>query len=383
MTTRTIQKEPIEFDPQVMKDIKKLGAFDVSACYNCGTCTVSCPLSVSGNEFPRKLVRYAVLGMKKKLLTSTEPWLCYYCGDCSQTCPSQAEPAEFMMATRRYLTTKYDWTGLSKKLYTSLKWEILATAVVALMMLSLFVIGAMLNVSTMVGDRVSINTFAPLNIVHLADLGVFAVLSILLLSNAFRMYYYVIIADKSVKVPFKLYFTEIKTAMLFVFHLVTQWRWKSCNHKRDWLKHLFLMSGYATMFLLIFGVLEWFQQDGPTWHWTALIGYYATFALFYVTINAMWNRYRKKGEMHRFSHKTDWLFLILLFFTTLTGILLHILRLLGIPYPSYYMYIIHIMVVGPMLILEVPFAKWSHMFYRPFAIYLTLIKEKAMSIEKT
>jgi len=29
----------------------------------------------------------------------------------------------------------------------------------------------------------------------------------------------------------------------------------------------------------------------------------------------------------------------------------------------------------PMLVVEVPFGKWGHMFYRPFAVYLAAVKK--------
>jgi hypothetical protein len=37
------------------------------------------------------------------------------------------------------------------------------------------------------------------------------------------------------------------------------------------------------------------------------------------------------------------------------------------------------MIVVPFLILEVPFAKWSHLAYRPFALYFARLKEIEMS----
>ena len=70
-------KKALVVNPDNFSTIKKLGAFDVTACFSCGQCTVSCPLSVSGNEFPRKLIRYAILGLDDKLLSQPEPWLCY------------------------------------------------------------------------------------------------------------------------------------------------------------------------------------------------------------------------------------------------------------------------------------------------------------------
>jgi Fe-S oxidoreductase len=74
---------------------------------------------------------------------------------------------------------------------------------------------------------------------------------------------------------------------------------------------------------------------------------------------------------------SDWLFLILLFFTTLTGILMHAVRLAGWPMGTYVIYVIHLAIAVPMLVIEVPFGKWSHLFYRPLAMFLSAVKEKA------
>jgi len=91
----------------LLDEIKKIGAFDVNACYSCGVCTAICPLSENGNEFPRKMIRYAMAGLEKELLGSSQLWECYYCGECTKSCPRQADPGGFMMATRRYAITRY------------------------------------------------------------------------------------------------------------------------------------------------------------------------------------------------------------------------------------------------------------------------------------
>ena len=106
----------------------------------CGNCSASCPLSSGNDTFPRKIYHYLQLGLRDKLLSSPEPWLCYYCGECNRDCPRGAEPAETMMATRRWLTTQYDWTGLARRLYLSEAWEIGALSVVALGIVMLFIL---------------------------------------------------------------------------------------------------------------------------------------------------------------------------------------------------------------------------------------------------
>ena len=105
------------FDLTLFPDIQRYGGTDISACFSCGTCTASCPLSQTDATFPRRIIRYAQLGMKDALLSSKELWTCYQCGECAETCPTQADPSEFMAATRRYAIASYDATGLARLMY--------------------------------------------------------------------------------------------------------------------------------------------------------------------------------------------------------------------------------------------------------------------------
>jgi nitrate reductase gamma subunit len=191
------------------------------------------------------------------------------------------------------------------------------------------------------------------------------------------MYYFIILKDKSVKVPIKLYFTEIKAYIVAGLSLATQFKWSKCDNKFRWIKHLFLVTGYVTIFTLVVVFIDIFQVDDTRWDITSLLGYYSSAALLLITGESMWSRYRKREQIHKFSHTSDWLFLILLFLTAVTGLLLHAFRLWNFTYPSYIIYVIHLMIAGPMLIIEVPFGKWSHMLYRPLAIYFATLKEKA------
>jgi len=356
-------------DQNLYKEVEKFGAKDMEICMQCGICTASCSLSSGTNTFPRKIYRYLQLGLKDKLLESPEPWLCYYCGDCNTDCPRGAEPAETMMATRRWLTTQYDITGLAKRLYLSTAWELgsLFTLALGIILLFAFFHGPIVT------DHVSVNSFAPVIWIEIGDLTMAAVLSTFLMINAFRMYRYVM---RGSKVPLWLFVTEAKA---FVLHFLTQKRWQTCPEDRSrWLKHFILVTGYLTMMLLVIVFIRWFQVDDNSWHITSIFGYYATGVLLFVTAEMFYSRYKKKQvSIHRYSHSTDWLFLILLFLTSLTGIFMHFFRLADWALPTYIMYVIHLSIAVPMLVIEVPFGKWSHLFYRPLAILLTTIKEKA------
>jgi ferredoxin len=352
--------------PELRHKVAEFGGGDIDACMNCGNCTAECPLSRDGTVFPRRIIRYLQLGLEDRLRESPEPWLCYYCGECSETCPREANPGETMMAARRWLTAQYDWTGISERLYTSKAWEVGLSLAVGLFVVALFV----LFHGPVVTDHVELNTFAPVKWVEYGDWAMALILSFFLLTNAWRMHRFVM---GGVRARPSTYLTELGS---FLTHGLTQKRWRECGGSNlRWLKHFLLVTAYSTMLILILVFLRWFQTDG--WHWTSLLGYYATAVLLYVTGDAMIGRLRKREELHKHSHSTDWMFLILLFLTALTGILVHLFRMGGLPLPTYVTYVIHLAVAVPMLVVEVPFGKWAHLLYRPLAIYLVAVRQRA------
>ena len=206
-------------DKTLYQEVAQFGARDMETCMQCGNCSASCPLSTGHDTFPRMVYRYLQLGLRDKLRSSPVPWLCYYCGECNRDCPRGAEPAETMMAARRWLTTQYDWTGLAKRLYLSEAWEIGALAVVALFVVLLFVFFH----GPIVTDRVSVNTFVPVLWIEIGDLTMALILSTFLLSNAFRMFRFIM---DGTRVPVKLYLTE---ARAFVLHFAAEKKLLECG----------------------------------------------------------------------------------------------------------------------------------------------------------
>ncbi|MFP5212535.1 MAG: 4Fe-4S dicluster domain-containing protein [Acidobacteriota bacterium] len=363
---------PNKVDPNLMEELQHYGMKDATKCYQCGNCTAVCDLSTPENPFPRKMVRYAQLGLKDKIMESPEPWLCYYCGDCTAKCPRGAEPGETMMAMRRYLTAMYDWTGFAKKFYTSERFEIAAIAIVALLVgLGLLIF----NTGHPNWEHAYINSVWPAEDIEIADIFMGSTLAFLLLTNVFRCFKYVM-GDMASKVPFRMYKSEAKELLV---HVLTQKRFSGCSDKMQWYVHLAIMTGYASVFLLVVGFIRWFQRDAEVYsifHPVRLLGYYSTFAIMYGTTYAIIGRLKKSKPVYRHSHPTDWMFLILLQLTTMTGIIIHFTRLLDLPLPTYFLYVIHMMVAIPMLVLEVPFAKWAHLAYRPVVIFLLKVKDR-------
>jgi len=383
-----------EVNPELIVDLTKFGVSSASACFNCGNCTAVCSLSSEDTPFPRKVIRYLQLGLKDKLMQSPEPWLCYYCGDCSETCPRQADPGEVMMGLRRYLTSMYDWTGISRLFYTSKPFEIFSILLVAF----LVGLGFYFYHGPMPTDRVALNVFAPNTTIEILDLIMLGVLSFFLLSNAYRMFKAVMgdpaqypqltLAQKQHAtsrliwgIPLSDYLQEARE---FILQFLTQKKFKACgtaSQRTQWINHLLIMSGYSIVFLLVVAGIRWFQRDDiyALWHPIRLLGYYATFAILYGTTVAITGRLQKSKTVYAHSHSSDWAFLILLWLTTFSGILIHAARLLELPLTTYYLYVLHLMIAVPMLVIEVPFAKWTHQLYRPLILFLMKVKARALA----
>ena len=361
-------------NPNLFGELKAYGLKDeASQCYHCGSCAGVCSLSEGETSFPRRMMRYVQLGLTEKIRTSPEPWLCYYCGECSDKCPRGADPGETMMALRRYLTTEYDWTGFAKRFYESMPFEVGAVAVVALLVGLAFLSFH----GPIITDHVALNVFVPARVIEVLDLLMAAALSLVLLISVYRCFRFVM-GELATKIPLKTYFGQAKE--LFI-HTFTQKQFGKCEDRTRWWTHLLIMTGYSSVFLMVVIGIRWFQRDQvimPNYRVLSvimtLVGYYATFAILYGSTYALIGRIKKSKASFKTTHSTDWMFLILLQLTTLTGIMLHFSVFLELPRAAYLIYVIHLMVAVPMLVLEVPFAKWAHLAYRPVVIYLMKVK---------
>jgi len=369
---------------KLIEELERYGAQDVSNCYHCGNCSATCPFSSDHSIFPRREMRMLQMGLETKLESSLDPWLCYYCGECSDDCPRDAEPGETMMSLRRWLTARYDWTGISKLFYLSWKAELLAIIIVALLAGAGFLAAGFLlgggDISVYNGE----NAFLPAGEswyglptgtgVHLFDWILAGVLVFFLSTNCMRMWWKTMGRDKSVKVPPHLYIAKIFS---LPWNFMSQARYAKCDRKRPWAIHLVLMLSYVTMLVLIMFFLER-MAAGPGVDWKVhVFGLLATVGLLATTIFAMRGRVKKTESQYKHSHESDWMFLILLVVVASTGFLQFALHRSGLDVAANIAYVVHMMAVVPMLLLEVPFSKWSHLAYRPLAMYFNEVREEA------
>ncbi len=343
-------------NPAFGKELKKYGAFDFNACYNCGTCTAICSLSTENDSFPREMVRSSVLGDTENIKASLKPWLCYYCGECTSHCPREAAPGELMMSLRRWLTSVYDWTGLSGLLYKSLPLSIIA-----------FLLAAVAVIWYSIHENFNLEKIMLVG--HYFEMiAIASVFAIILLPNLIRMWWFVIGKPK-VKVHILSNFKSL--GELFV-HMFTQKRSLGCDDNQfRWFEHLVLVFGYLTLlFTTVF--LDWFSSTNL---FVIILGYVESIAIFIITIDFVSSRVKKSKEVSKYSQPSDWFFVIWLLLMGLTAFVVRLFIDLNILEQNGWMYILHMIILVQWAIIIVPLGKWTHFLYRSFAMYMASLKQ--------
>jgi quinone-modifying oxidoreductase, subunit QmoC len=376
-------------------DLQRFGATDISACFSCGTCTATCPLSQDDGTFPRRIIRYAQVGMKDALLGSKELWTCYQCGECAETCPTQADPSEFMAATRRYAIASYDRTRVARTMYTQ---PVVATLVAVLMavLFAAFMYGAHGPQS---GESLAIFEFIPAELVH--DMGIVVMVIVVAaglagiatmarrigrregvgwsdvlgsraaLARSGRAAWSAIGRESLGQVQFR---AECDTGEAEV--AVPWFRRRALVHALTVWGFLGLLAATALDYGLDIVGLKETGTPVPIWYPVRLMGTLAGLALVYGVSVLIIDRYRAAAPSVTRSTTADWMLLALLWVTGATGFVLEVaLYLPGVPAWGYWMFLLHV-AVAMELVLLAPFMKLAHAVYRPVALfYVALAKE--------
>jgi ferredoxin len=364
----------IRVNPKLIGELERYGAEDVQKCYHCGNCSAVCPIAEEGYVFPRRPMRLLQMGLEERIQSSLEPWLCYYCGQCSSQCPRGAEPGETMMSLRRWLTSRYDFTGISRLFYRSWKAELAAILLVGVLTAAGFLTYGFLRGNIDIYDGPG--AFLPSSVVHIFDWSMAIVLVVLLGINAGRMWWFTTGRNEHVRPTIGSYLRQFYVLPL---HFITQKRYAACENRTPWIVHLILMLSYLTLLVLIMFFLE-FMQQGPEVRWSVhAFGYLASAGLLGGVIYAIYERRRKVEAQYQHSHESDWIFLLMLLVVGATGVLQHILHRSGYEMAANIGYVVHLAFVVPMLTLEVPFSKWAHLAYRPLGMYLAAVHREAVA----
>jgi Fe-S oxidoreductase len=86
----------LTFDTSFTKKVEELGGATASVCYQCGTCTATCPLGVQ----VRKLLRDIQLGAKDDAVNDNNVWACATCKLCELRCPKGVSITDLLHSLR-------------------------------------------------------------------------------------------------------------------------------------------------------------------------------------------------------------------------------------------------------------------------------------------
>ncbi len=374
----------VRVNPYLIDEIKKYGAFDITACFNCGTCTAICPLSPldgEGYEFPRIIIRYAILGLEDKLVSAPQLWQCYYCGECTRSCPRDADPGGFMMAARRFAIAEYSWGKIGNIFFSTLG-NIIALTILSL----LFLFGIYLFHGPMNLNNLDILTFIPKGLIHTAGLylGLFVTISAFL--NISIMYMSVrreFSTNVAVGWGKRLAIWLKNLIDTFIKEMLIQMRYQYCENRNRYYAHMALFWGFILDFLatgLVYMIdLEIIIISSTLMRLTArIIGIIGGILLIYGSSYFIKKRMKKDEEFSEYSHISDWVFTLLLFLIGLTGLFLTVtlylyefLKLTNslIILIAYSTFTLHLLFAFDLLV-TAPFSKFAHAGYRPFALWI-------------
>lgn len=389
----------------LIKDIKQFGAFDISACYNCGNCTAVCPLSKNSESFPRKIIRYTQIGMKDKILGSRDLWLCYYCGECSETCPREAEPGELMAAARRFAIANYEPFGLARTLFTNnwFAWGFsgVLTLIFALLLISS---GAMpTHIKNIAGNELKlynpfVNNQFSFEVIHWVGIGVFSIIGLMVVITLVNMLRY-LKQSNTLQNRTKSNTNEIITATRSVAREITTLKnYQDCDKEVEisergswftqrWFIHWSIMWGFIGLLVatIIDMIIGWVINDvlvGTVWIWNMdrlliggiprVLGIISGLLMLYGTVSALINRSQGQTKYYKNTKLPDSALLWQLLIIGLTGFLV----LISVYLPQstakfgYIVFLIHASMSMTLLILT-PFSKLIHALYRPVALWVS------------
>lgn len=369
---------PVQSDPTLVADIRRYGKFDPTGCYQCGSCTLTCDLVEGSVTFPRRSIRYALLGLRQPLVASLEPWVCHDCGDCSIVCPRQSEPRLSMITLRRFLSAQYEWTGIGRKLLQSTAWYLGSLISVAVLTLLLIVGYHLWYVGMSVGGFAT----TPFGLEHMFPTMTYYTLTVillpllLLLSRVMHIWRLTMTGEGRMRIPLSTYAVE---AWVYAYESVVQPLMRKCPEHGRWIGHEFLAVGTVMMLAIKVFALRWFQTDNiyPFYNPQRWLGYLAAGFIFYGVADILNCRLRAHKEICKETHFQDLVFPVLLLSTAISGLAAHVFRYLGFGLTCHFLYAAHVIIATPMLLVEMSFGKWSHMVYRPLALYFLAVKERA------
>ncbi len=373
------QTKPVWIEPDLtfIRWLGTQGASSFKKCFQCGTCSATCPISPQTDPFPRKEMAWAAWGMKDQLLKDPDVWLCHHCNDCSTRCPRGGRPGDLLAAIRHESILHYSVPQFLARWVNQPKYAPLLLAFPALL-LSLAVllrdaITNLLRLSNLLEGKIvySYSSFFPHWLLNsfFFFFGMLAFLSAA--AGVLRFWRNAswmdpAVSTRSIWRSIAITLKNIIAHDKFAKCKTTIWRFQA---------HLCLLFGFAgltivTLWVITASINPLIGSDfaypfsfWSPWKILANLGGAA------VLIGCILLIYDRLEDSDRAGASTyfDWSFVLTLLIATFTGFVTEFMHYLRLEPHRHVVYFVHLVFVFSLLI-YLPYSKFAHILYRTTAM---------------
>ena len=383
----------VEPDLKFIKEVKAKGGETLKKCFQCASCSVACALSPDDRPFPRKEMLWAQWGLKDRLARDPDIWLCHQCNDCSKLCPRGAKPGDVLAALRQMAILNCAFPRFVARMVGDPKF--LPALFFVPVILLLFMMGAAGTLQIPPGE-----------IIYRKFIPQWPVVDVLFPLTAIWAVVCSLAGIRKMWLSFESSWMEQRNlsgssipdilrrhVLPVIFDILKHSKFKDCVVNRArYLAHLNILWGFILLAITttcvaagvyVFGQQTPYSLSNPI-KWIGNIG---AIALIVGSFLAIGNRLSGGDDAGKATY-FDWLFLVVVLATGISGLLTEILRLGNIPSVAYPMYFFHLVFVW-FLFAYLPFSKFAHILYRTTALIYArstgreLKKSAMISLPKT
>lgn len=388
--------EPYLVDPdrEFIRKIIALGGESVKKCYQCATCSVICTLSPDRQPFPRKEMVWAQWGLKDKLLQDPDVWLCHQCNDCSVYCPRGAKPGDVLAAIRNYSVMHYTYPRFLGKAMSKARF---LPALFGLPIILLIAALSMMGKLTIPPGEIFYAKFIPNIYIDtlLLIMGGFVLIS----SAAGIRRFWRNISENSAHEnnanPVAIRVDTSKSLLMSIFpalaEIIRHSKFRDCGANRiNYFAHLAVFYGFiglgigaTSLFLIIYflgshkilPLLTQFeiillylthQEPLPLFNPVKILVNLSALGLFGGCTLIIYHRIMAPGKAGKSTYY-DWVFIVVLYATIISGILTEVTRVANMAMLAYPLYLAHLIFIF-FLLSYAPYSKFAHLIYRSVAM---------------
>ena len=362
----------VEPDLQFIKQVKAYGGDTLKKCFQCATCSVVCNLSPEERPFPRKEMIWTQWGLKDRLAQDPDIWLCHYCNDCSKYCPRGAKPGDVLSALRHMAILNHAFPRFVAQMVGDPRFLPVVFAIPVILLLLLMSAAGTLHIPE---GEILYRKFIPQWPVVDVLFPLTAIWAVICSAIGVRRLWAGFQGgNPKGKVLEKTSIPDFLSRQVLptIFDILKHSKFKECVVNRArYLAHLNILWGFillaiTTAFVAagvyVFGKQTPYPLTNPI-KWIGNIGAIILIVGSSLAISHRLSRDEDPGKTTYF----DWLFLLVVLFTGISGLLTEILRLGNIPEVAYPAYFIHLTFVW-FLFAYLPFSKFAHLLYRTTAL---------------